>query len=80
MQQDRALQTVGFTQVLVDLHAVVAHRGVDSVPRAGQIRKFAAQAKAHHADLARAVRTRPEGGDNIAKVPGELVGIQARAQ
>ena len=65
MHQDGAIQVAGFVQMLIDLHAVIAHRRLDLVPRARQIGELTTQAKTHDPDFAGASLQRAEGGNGI---------------
>ena len=80
MQKERAAELAGLVEMLVDLHAVVAHRCTDLVPDARQVGELAAEAEAHHANLAGAFLPSCEGGDGVLEISGELVGVEARAQ
>ena len=76
MHQDQAATLAGLVEVLVDLDAVVAHRGIDRQAGAGQVGKLAAETEAHNADLAGAVRAGAQGRDDVAQVACELGGVE----
>ena len=79
MHQERARAAASLVEMLVDLHAVVARRSLDGQARAREIGELAAEAEAHHADLAGAVRAPAQGLRHVPEVAGELVGVEPRA-
>ena len=80
MEEKRAFQSIRFVQVLVDLDAVIANRGIDIVSHRGDIGELSAEAESHHADLSRAVVAVLESGDHRAEVAGKLIGVELCAE
>ena len=77
MQQQRALDLLGFLQILLDIDAVIADGRIDAGPRRGEIGELAAQAIAQCRDLAVAALDLAQRVDRRLDVLGGLVLVEA---
>jgi hypothetical protein len=77
VQQQRALDLLGFPEIVLNADPIIADGGLDAGPRCGEIGELAAQAIAECRHLAVAALDLAQHADRRFDVPGGLILVEA---